>query len=117
MLQHLEETKKFTFNNEKGKTEIMKFELNNSLTDVKMPKIKVKKGDIGYTRNYKCLGDMYDHTGKNLSKIQKKMEKKDFIAAEVKIVGDAETAVIMFLIETVVKPTVLYNTETWVHID
>ena len=123
MLQHLEETKKFTFNNEKGKTEIMKFELNNSLTDVKMPKIKVKKGDIGYTRNYKCLGDMYDHTGKNLSKIQKKMEKKEFIAAEVKrlggftMVGDADTAVRMFLIETVVKPTVLYNTETWVHID
>ena len=75
-LQHLEETKKFTFNNDKGKTEIMKFLLNNSNTQPEMPTLRVKKGDIGYTKSYKCLGDMYDQTGKNLSKIKKKFEKK-----------------------------------------
>ena len=31
-------------------------------------------------------------------------------------VGNADTSVRMFLIETVVKPTLLFNTETWINI-
>ena len=50
------------------------------------------------------------------------MSKASYIAAEVKRqgsyerVGNADTSVQVLLIETVVKPTLLFNTETWVNI-
>ena len=122
-MRFLEEAKKVIFNNEKGKTEIMKMELNSrkQIKDEE-PRIQVARGEIGYTENYKLLGDQYDKTGKNGSKINKKMEKVSFISAEVKrqgcfaVVGNADTDIRMLLLETVVKPTLMFNTETWVHV-
>ena len=84
--------------------------------------IRVAKGEIGYTETYKLLGDQYDKTGKNGSKIKKKMEKASYIAAEVKrqssheMVGNSDTSVRLLLLETVVIPTLLFNTETWVNV-
>ena len=122
-MRFLEETKKYVFNNEKGKTEIMEMELSRRKSMGKdKPSISVNKGQIGYTEKYKCLGDMYDKTGKNMSKAEKKMEKVNFIAAEVKrkgsysMVGKADTSVRVLLLEQVVKPTLLFNTETWVNV-
>ena len=65
---------------------------------------------------------MYDETGGNETKIKKKMEKVNHIAEEVKHsghyneVGKADTEVRLMLVEIVVKPTLLYNTETWIDI-
>ena len=123
-MRFLEETKKYVFNNEKGKTEIMEMELNGEkkTDDREKPKIAVAKGEIGYTNTYKCLGDQYNKSGRNMSKIEKKMGKANFIAAEVKRkgshsrVGDADTSVRLLLLETVVKSTLLFNTETWVNV-
>ena len=121
-MRYLEESKKYVFNNEKGKTEIMQVKLNNRKKDqVQKPVVEVKKGEIGYTDSYKCLGDQYDQTGRNLSKIKKKMSKANFIAAEVKRqgryenVGSADTSVRTFLLDTVVAQTLLFNTKTWVN--
>jgi hypothetical protein len=120
-MRFLENAKKYTYNTEKGKSEIMKIEINPKSKEEK-PVIKVKKGAIGYTERYKYLGDMYDKTGKNMSKIEKKMEKASFVAAEVKRegsyleVGKADTEVRMLLLETMVKPTLLSNTEAWVNV-
>ena len=86
------------------------------------PKITVSKGEIGFTDTYKCLGDQYDKTGRNLSKIRKKMSKSNYIAAEVKRqgryenVGKADTSVRLLLLETMVKQTLVFNTETWVNV-
>ena len=85
-------------------------------TENSKPKVTVSKGEIGYTETYKCLGDKYDKTGRNMSKIERKMEKASFIAAEVKrkgsytMVGKADTDVRLLLLEQVVKPTLLFNT-------
>jgi hypothetical protein len=120
-MRFLENTKKCTYNTEKGKSEIMKIEINPKSKEDK-PVVEVRKGVIGYTEKYKYLGDMYDKTGKNMSKIEKKMEKASFIAAEVKReesyseVGKADTEVRLLLMETMVKPTLLCNTEAWVNI-
>ena len=68
------------------------------------------------------MGDQYDKTGKNRSKIEKKMEKSKFIASEVKRQGSytrvrkADTSTRILLLEAVVKPTLLFNTETWINI-
>ena len=122
-MKFLEETKKYVFNNEKGKTEIMEMKLSRGeKAQNEKPKVSVMKGEIGYTDTYKCLGDQYDTTGRNMSKINKKMEKANYIAAEVKRqgsysrVGGADTSVRLLLLETVVKPTLLFNTETWVNV-
>ena len=122
-MKFLEETKKYIYNNEKGKTEIMKLQLKKkSNTDDENPIVNVNKGKIEYTKEYKCLGDMYDTTGRNTSKIEKKMEKVGFISAEVKrrgsykMVGCADGSVRMLMLEALVKPTLLANTETWVNL-
>ena len=120
-MKFLEDTKKFTYNTGEGKSEIMEIEVNKRSKQEK-PTIKVKKGTIGYTEKYKYLGDLYDKTGKNMSKVQHKMGKASFIASEVKQagsygeVGKADTDVRMLLMESMVKPTLLSSTETWVNI-
>ena len=122
-MQFLEETKRFTFNNDSGKTEIMKMELGKKRKESARPEITVKKGKIGYTDSYKYVGDQYDKTGKNMSKIVKKTEKAKYIAEEVKRqgsyvrVGSADTSVRILLLDTVVKPTLLSNTETWINVN
>ena len=120
-MKFLEDTKKFTYNTGEGKSEIMEIEVNKRNKKEK-PTIKVKKGAIGYTEKYKYLGDLYDKTGKNMSKVKHKMGKASFIASEVKQagsygeVGKADTDVRMLLMESMVKPTLLSSTETWVNI-
>ena len=124
-MQFLEETKGFTYNNSEGKTEIMPMSWGNNKnkgTESNKPIVSVKKGAIGYTEKYKLLGDQYDKTGKNMPKIAKKMEKAKFIAGEVRRqgsyerVGHADTSTRLLLMEMVVKPTLLFNTETWINI-
>ena len=121
-MQVLEETKRFTFNNDRGKTEIMEMVFDKKKKEKTRPEIEVKKGKVGYTESYKYMGDQYDKTGKNKSKIEKKMEKSKFIASEVKRqgsytrVGEADTSTRILLLEAVVKPTLLFNTETWINI-
>ena len=123
-MKYLENTKKYTYNNDKGKSEIMRMELSKKKKGAKetAPVVTVKKGEIGYTDKYKYMGDQYDKTGRNIPKIEKKMEKRNFIIAEVrrmgnyKEVGAADTSVRMTLLEMVVKPTLLFNTETWVNV-
>ena len=122
-MRFLEEAKKYVYNNDKGKTEIMEMAFSGRpVEERERPIIEVGKGEVGYANKYKCLGDQYDETGRNMSKIVKKMEKVSFIAAEVKRegsygkVGPADTAVRLLLAEVVVKPTLLFDTETWVNI-
>ena len=116
----LEVTKKFVFNNEMDKTEYMIME--NSKEGKEEVKIKVRKGEIGETEKYKCLGDYYDKKSDNEIKITKKMEKAKFMAYETKRkgaysqVGRANMSVQLLLLETTLKPTLLSNTETWCNI-
>ena len=116
----LETTKKYVFNNDKDKTEYMVIE--NSKDEKEKAKIKVRKGEIGETEEYKCLGDYYDKSGNNEVKVRKKMEKGKFMAHETKrrgsytAVGRANMAVQLLLLEVTIKPTLLSNTETWCNI-
>ena len=84
-----------------------------------MPTLRTNRGKIGYTNKYKCLGD--DQTGRNISKIEKKMEKIKYITGEVRRygsyreVGKADTQARIFLMETLIEQALLFNTETWVN--
>ena len=65
------------------------------------------------------MGDEYDESGSNESKIKDKGEKLEGMIREIKIqsskkkVGKASIPVRLMLIETVLTPTILQNTETW----
>ncbi len=118
----LETTKKFSFNNGRGKTEILPIEFQNCKKKkaVQPPIVTVKKGEVSFTEAYKFLGDWYDKQGSNIFKIQKKMERLKHVVSEVKkyscweMVGDADVEVRMLLLEIIVKATLLFNTESWV---
>ena len=113
----LETTKKVQFNNKEDKTEYLV--QKNNREEVEEIKIEVSKGGIGRTKEYKCLGDFYDETGSNEIKIKKKMEKAKFMAHEVKrrgaytTVGKANMSVQLLLLDSMIKQTLLANTETW----
>ena len=47
----LEDTKKYTYNTDKGKSEILKVEINRHSKE-EQPHIQVKKGSIGFTEKY-----------------------------------------------------------------
>ena len=117
----LETTKKFQFNNEADKTEYMVMK-NNNIDKERSVRIEVRKGEIGKTNEYKCLGDYYDASGSNEHKIKKKMEKSKYMAYETKRkgsyanVGYADMSVQLLLLEVTIKPTLLANTETWCNI-
>ena len=64
-------------NNDVGETEMMEMKFGRRKANRReRPIIRVTRGEIGYTESYKLLGDQYDETGKNASKIKKKMEKR-----------------------------------------
>ena len=117
-MKGLETIKKFQFNNNKNKTEILAIR-NNKKEETEEIEIEIRKGKIGRTKTYKYLGDNYDESGDNNIKIDRKMEKAKFIAYEVKRmgsvkeVGKAAAKVRLMLLESIVKPTLLANTETW----
>ena len=98
----------------------IKFRRGRKKQEEDIPSVEVKKGKILMTDRYKFLGDWYDEKGSNRGKITKKMEKVDHVVSEVKkyssheMVGDADVEVRMLLLETIVKPTLLFNTETWI---
>ena len=118
----LEKTKKFSYNNARGKTEILpiKYGSKKKKQETPLPVVTVKKGRVPVTESYKYVGDWYDQQGSNLFKIQKKMEKINHIVCEIKkyssfdMVGDADVEVRMLLLEMISKPSLLFNTETWV---
>ena len=117
-MKGLETLKKFQFNNKKDKTEILAMRFNKK-EEVEEVEIEVRKEKIERTKRYKYLGDHYDESGSNVTKIDKKMEKSKYMAYEVKRmgstkkVGAAATRVRLMLMESIIKPTLLANTETW----
>ena len=81
--------------------------------------LEVKGGKIGRTKQYKYHGDMYDDTGRNLSKLKHKESKLGIMINDIKTessekkIGKAALNVRLMLMEVVITPTVLCSTETW----
>ena len=119
-MEVLETTKKFTFSNKDGKTNIMIMKNNNK--EEKELELYVKRGKIKKTDKYKYLGDIYTDKGNNIEKIQGRIKNIEYMATEVKRqgsyyrVGKADTQVRRLLIEATVIPSILANTETWTNI-
>ena len=86
------------------------------------PELVVSSGRIGRTSQYKYMGDMYDEKGDNGRKIKHKKEKVDMMISNInretqqKKIGKAALPVRIMLIDVVIAPTILSNTETWYEI-
>ena len=79
----------------------------------------MRKGKISKTKLYKYLGDYYDDKGSNETKISKKMSQSKYMASYVRRVGSydnvghADIQTRLLLVDSVVKMTLLSQTETW----
>ena len=122
-MRTLETTKKYRYNNKKGKTEWMK--IKNSRKKQEREEevdLEVSAGKIGQTDKYKYLGDVYSEKGDNESKIEANGEKiegmiRDIIReSNTGKIGGATLTVRKMLISVIATPTLLTNTETWYNI-
>ena len=117
-MKTLETTKKYKYNTKKGKTEWMMMKFSKKEKEIE-PELIVSSGKIGQTTQYKYMGDMYDESGKNESKIEHKKGKVNMMICNVnretqqKKLGRAALPVRIMLIDVVIAPTILSNTETW----
>ena len=111
-------TKKYEFNMKKGKTEWMSMNFNKKET-IKELELEIGEKKIGRTYEYKYLGDVYNEKGGNESKIIGKETKLEGMINDVKtnsskwILGKSSTQIRLMLIDTIITPTILTNTETW----
>ena len=91
----------------------------NKQNEIQEPLVEVRKGKISKTKLYKYLGDHYDDKGSNKTKISKKMCQSKYMASYVRRVGSydnvghADVQTRLLLVDSVVKMTLLSQTETW----
>ena len=94
----------------------------NKQRDIRESRVVSKRGD-NRKNTYKYLGDVYDETGKNMSKIEAKGEKIEGmiknIMQETSIykIGRNSTKARKLIITSIAAPTLLNNTETWYSIN
>ena len=81
-MKTLETTKKYKYNTKKGKTEWMMMKFSKKEKEIE-PELIVSSGKIGQTTQYKYMGDMYDESGKNESKIEHKKGKVNMMICNV----------------------------------
>ena len=116
-MRTLEITKKYKYNNKKGKTEWMMMKLGKEKEE--NVNLEIKSGKIERTEKYKYLGDVYNEKGENESKIRAKGEKIESMArviiaeSSTKKIGKATLEARKILMKAITTPTLLTNTETW----
>ena len=80
---------------------------------------KVTNGNIKETESYKYLGDYINNKGSNITNIEKRKQKIPYMIKEMmrygvqNVVGDKALYVRLTIMETMIMPTILNNTETW----
>ena len=122
-MKTLERTKKFKYNNAKGKTEWMLIQNRKRKNEGSEIELEVKAGKIGKTTEYKYLGDKYNEKGSNISKIEHKGKEIEGMVRDIirestsKIIGSSSLQVRLMLMNVIATPTLLSNTETWFNIN
>ena len=120
-LKMMEEEKKFTFNNEQGKTNYMIIKTGKE--EKQKPNIVVKKGKVMETTKYKYLGNWLNDKGNIELQLEELEKKVNMFATEVRKLGKEEllgalsTEAMIMIYEKTVVPTITYNLECWTHID
>ena len=117
-LRSMEKKKKYTFNNENGKSHYMIMTTGNKEEEQELD-IQVEKGMITRTREYKYLGNWIAENGTIERQLDEIATKCRGMVAEMKRIGDESktgkmsTRIQLPLFEKTVIPVLLYNLETW----
>ena len=115
----MEENKKMTFNTDKSQYLIMTFGSKKGLRNIEE---KVMKGKIGQTNEYKYLGDIFDERGSNMTNIKKRGEKLQYMIqtmvqySSMIIQGKDSVETGLLIMEAIIMPTILANSETWTNL-
>ena len=112
----MEERKKMTFNNKRGKTEYM---IIGNFEEARTISQRVKKGVINRIKEHKMLGTWVDETGNYGVNIQKKKENLGFMLCTVKRQASPKNVGIfaiearLKLAEIVIISSILFNVEAF----
>ena len=119
-LEVMEQEKRFTFNNDQGKTHYLIIKTGKE--EEQKPKIKVKKGKVTETESYKYLGCWIDNRGTAEKQIEEIGKKAIAITTEIikiakeELLGKFSTDAALVMYERTVVPTLTYNMECWTKI-
>ena len=104
---------------------VINFKKKNSKKDTEKESelnIKVKKGKIDQVKEFKYLGESFNESGDNKTKIQKRLNKIPYMIQTIKRYGSTEKVgklsmqVRLKLLKAVVMPTILYGTEIFTNL-
>ena len=116
-LKMMEKQKGYTFNIGKEKTAIL---IVNKKKNKKYEiDVKVKKGNIEITNEYKYLGEWYDEKGSHATSIKMRRKKVQLYITQTKvygnenIIGKYALTTRIKIYKTVVRPTIFHNIEGW----
>ena len=85
-LNIMEEEKKFTFNNDPGKTNYLM--IKTGYKEEKEPVIKVRKGKVERTKEYRYLGNWINEKGNEERQIEELEKRGNVMATEVMTMVD-----------------------------
>ena len=114
----MEEKKKMTFNNKRGKTEYL-VAGNDNKNEICTVSGKVKKGFIERVNEHKMLGTWIDETGNYGINSRKKQEKLQYMISSIntkaspKNIGVYAVEARLNLAEITIIPSILYNAEAF----
>ena len=116
-LAEMEKRKKYTFNNGNGKSHYMM--IKTGVEPEEEVEIKVEKGKIEKTVEYKYLGNWINEKGTVERQVKEIRSKIKGMALEAKRIGhekktgNMSTDVIISIYEKTIIPAILYNLEVW----
>ena len=115
--KQFEKCKKFSFSIEKSK--VMKINKNKSKKEVTTDKLKITKGGLEESKKYKYLGDIIQEDGKKTEEVESRGIKVKKITEQImkwtayESVGDMALELRLMLLEVIIIPITIFNTETW----
>ena len=116
-----ESKKNMTFNHEKSNYIKISFKKFKSAKKEQIEE-KVTNGNIKETESYKYLGDYINNKGNNVTNIEKRKQKIPYMIKEMmrygdqKVVGEKALCIRLMIMETMIMPAILNNTEAWTNI-
>ena len=117
-LAEMERTKRYTFNNENGKSHYMVIKTCKK-KNVEEPEISVQKGKITKTAEYKYVGNWLNENGTVETQLKAINKKAKGMVAESKRIaneartGKMSTSVLLLLYERTILPAITYNLQVW----
>ena len=120
---HMEDQRKFIFNNKVEKTAFMIINPKRKSHDIQELNTTVKRGKIKRTKEYKWLGEWYTENGKREKSIKERKNRTVGMISQIKFYGDVYKVgnmahqVRLEIFQSTVIQTVYHEVESWSNVN